>query len=511
MYDGAKNRAKTIPIGHSVAASGLSLTWLYRQKDLDLRSWHLSGDNFRIIQPSELVDTAEFVQPNSVILTVGVVIPDSYEAYVRRLKDAGAVGIGFGTGLVSPTVPPALIDAARTNNISIFEVPRSTPFTAILSTVQEEYARRRLRAQQQLLDAQELLNDIAIDSGVSELVAATAERLDATIAVADNDGRSIARTADLTPLIDAALSNGGRSAAYRRGDAYVLIHRMSGEGERYHLLVAQSPTPFSAQERSLIKHCAGLADIILQRPAGLRQASSELNTLAMSLLLGVEQSQQAMVGVFSIASDSAGRVRPVVVDGDDPARFHRDLNRLDQRLMLDGRQMFLFHLDETTALVLFRGSRSVAEIISLFGIGASHLRLALGNPVHWQELSMRTVEELAAVAASLRIGHHAGPDNRTLRWVDNPAVHDALATRFAETYQQLIDHDTEHNGHLVDTLDAYLRSGNRVAVTAQTLGVHRHTVRTRLETVERVAEVVLSDPAVCAELLVLSLVGHKRR
>ncbi|AJK68339.1 PucR family transcriptional regulator [Corynebacterium marinum] len=493
---------------------GLLLSWLYRQQELGLERVLGADPCFSVVQPSELVDTAEFVQTGSVILTVGVALPsggDEVEAYVRRLTAAGAVAIGFGTGLRFNEVPAALVEAVQRVGIALFVVPREVPFTAILSTVEDERARRRMRERQRLLDFQEVLNDIAVQRGMGDLVDTTARHLGAAMLIVDNDRRVVAASdeedsrATLLRAVDRELDRGGRSSAAQLNGSHVIIHRMNGEGERYHLLAAASPEPFSTEDRSVIKHCAGLADIILQRPESLRRANRELNTLALSLLLGADEGEQVMGSIFSPAADSTGRVRPVVIHADDVQQLQRALTLLDRRLSQLGRHMFVLGLGKTASLVIFRGSRSVPEIRELFGAGANLVRLVSGAPVPWQDLTMRMVKELSDVAVTLQPGGHAGPESRTFRWLGDPAVQGALDMRYKETFMRLVDHDAQLGTDLTRTLVQYLREGSRVAATSQALGVHRHTVRGRIEAIGRICEVDLGDPQVCAELLVLAL------
>ena len=491
-------------------AEALTLGWLYGQSDLDLRPLHRGAEEFTVVQPSELVETAEFVQPGAVILTVGVALrADRIDAYVQRLREAGAVAIGYGTGLVEDRVPAALVAAAGAAGLSVFEVPRRVPFTAILSAVQEEYARRRLQQQQRLLDFQEVLNDIAVEHGVVELVDTAALHLAATVLVIDNDGRLVVGhgggPGERQALAERALDKGGRSATFRVAGRTVLVHRMSTEGDRFHLLIAAADEPFTAQDRSVIKHVAGLAEIILQRPLRLRRTASELHTLALSLLLGVEREGAAISDVFSTAVDSAGRLRPVVIHAQSPQLRTRALAELDISLMRSGRQLFALRLGETDALVVFRGSRDVADIVGLFGARAREIGIAVGETVYWQDLSLSLVDGLADTARSLRPGGHVGPENEILRWVAEPAVRQAMQPRFAGTYRKLLDHDADHGTDLARTVDAYLRAGSQVAAAADALGVHRHTVRTRLEQAEAVSGLTLSDPLVAAEMLLMSM------
>lgn len=515
IYNGANIPPDFWTVG--TLAENFSLSWLYRHRDLRLRPVRGGDALFTGVQPSELIDTAEFVQDGSVILTVGVALPGDpaeVHAYVRRLAEAGAVAIGFGTGLRFPEVPDVLLDAVDACGIALFEVPREIPFTSLLSTVAEERSRRRMLAQQRLLDVQEVLNDVAVQRGIADLVSTAAAHLRAGVIIADNDHRVVATTGtgteqeDLEQIVEKTLREGGRSTAFRRGGRHVVVHRMNGEGERFHLLAAVSAEPLSAEDRAVVKHCAGLADIILQRPESLRRANRDLNTLALSLLLGVEEGQEVMGSIFSPAADSTGRVRPVVVHADDGRTLQTALEALDKKLSRLGRHMFVLGLGDNASLMVFRGSRTMADTLSLFGDGRALVRIALGAPLPWHELNMRIVRELLDVAVTLQNGEHADPDSRSFRWLTDPAVRDALHTRYMETVQRLVDHDAETQGDLTRTLTLYLRSGNHLAATAEELGIHRHTLRSRLEAVERICEVDLSSPQVSGELLVLVLAHH---
>ena len=56
---------------------------------------------------------------------------DAQRSFVRQIKRAGAVGIGFGVGFEHATVPAALLAEADRWAVPVVEVPYSTPFIAI--------------------------------------------------------------------------------------------------------------------------------------------------------------------------------------------------------------------------------------------------------------------------------------------------------------------------------------------------------------------------------------------
>src|SRR3954468_6233826 len=99
------------------------------------------------VHVSELGDPAPFLGGGELLRTTGLALRDGAVAgkYVARLVDAGAVGLGFGTGLGRDEVPPELVAAAEARGLALLEVPRRIPFIALSRTVSaalaaDEYA-----------------------------------------------------------------------------------------------------------------------------------------------------------------------------------------------------------------------------------------------------------------------------------------------------------------------------------------------------------------------------------
>lgn len=494
----------------------IPLRWLRAQRALDLRPIVGTGDPeaaFSVIQPTELVDPREFLQPRAVVLTVGVALTrdragedDPFPAYVRRLAEAEVTAIGFGTGLFFPSVPSSLVETARNYGIAVLEVPRHTAFISILNTVLEERARRSRREQEGLVVAQEKFSAAAVRGGLDELITVTARHLDAAVAVTDSDGR-VHGHHDRTGHSAVAVARVQRSSgADESGGRWRITQRMTPQADRFHLITVVAGHPFSPHERSVIKHAAGLADILLQRPAYLRRSRTELHSLALQLLLGLDGGDQSMGRVLDEASDGEGLVRPTVVAADRRADLDRAVAAADRAASRAGRHLFVTDLpgtplDTASALFLFRGSRAVDAIAAGFGNAAAQVRIAVGEPVEWNRVTLERVRRLETAARALTPGHHVGPYEAGTDWLEQPSVRSALDQRAAET----IDRLAAAEDALQPTLVAWLRNGCRVATTAETLGVHRHTVRSRLDRIATICEVDLDDPVVRAELLLVSV------
>jgi purine catabolism regulator len=200
-------------------------------------------------------------------------------------------------------------------------------------------------------------------------------------------------------------------------------------------------------------------------------------------------------------------VRPVVVAADRVADLRRALDEADRSTAKAGRNLVSTGLDTSTSLFLFRGTRTLEGIVETFGASARRIRIAVGEPVAWSEVSMERVHRLETAARSLTPGSVAGPYEAGADWLERPAVREALDMRAAETVDRVIaaGRTPEEGRDLLQTLETWLRSGGKTAAAADALGVHRHTVRTRIARIAEACEVDLSDPVVRAELLLVAV------
>ncbi|HJD79266.1 MAG TPA: PucR family transcriptional regulator [Corynebacterium pollutisoli] len=487
----------------------VTVRWLAGQRDLALEVLHDSGEEFTVVHPVELEDPTEFVGEGCVILLTGIAFrdrPEDLADYVRRVAANGVRGIGFGIGIAHDEAPPGMVAAAREVGISLFVVPRRIPFISILSAVHAELGRQRNRSRELLLDMQGRLNAAATEGGLERLMEEGARCLGAHLMIADNDGRWLARARaqrqpdlDLDEVQEVLLSR-GFGVVTRVGEFTVIVHRMGDEGERAHALIAASVDRISVNARALLRHCAGLAEIIVQRPDAYRRTHQELNSLALAIKLGITQTDAAMSEVFHSVRDSRGLIRPVLLTSENARLVERALTSLDSELRRRGRILFSLRLDDGSVLVLFRGDRTVAEVMQLLEGSRRGMRIALGATLSWEDLGGEMIAELRRVVLGLQEGQYAGPDAHALGWIDGEEVQLALSRRARETWDKLRPHPD-----LVQTLGSYLRNSGNLSRTADELRAHRHTVRKRLTTIEELIEVDLADPVVAAELLIVAV------
>jgi GAF domain-containing protein len=127
----------------------------------------------------------------------------------------------------------------------------------------------------------------------------------------------------------------------------------------------------------------------------------------------------------------------------------------------------------------------------------------------------RRIREAADAA---RIGRSLAPDGGAVsyeqlgayRYLVHLELDDAPRDHYRASVERLVEYDRKRGSHLVETLEQYLADRGSVTTSARALYVHPNTVRQRLERIERVAELDLSDADLLSLELALKLVRLHR-
>jgi purine catabolism regulator len=86
-----------------------------------------------------------------------------------------------------------------------------------------------------------------------------------------------------------------------------------------------------------------------------------------------------------------------------------------------------------------------------------------------------------------------------------------LATVAEAVLAPLVEYDREQRGGLIEALHAFLEANGQWETAAAELGIHRHTLRNRIRTAERLLDCDLGVARVRAELLLSLLAGGEGR
>lgn len=469
--------------------------------------------SIRWVHSSDLSDPTPFLSEGLVLLTTGTQFPtpeasdaddpEPYRAYVHRLAARGVVGLGFGTEVARAGMPPALVDACRDERMPLFEVPYRTPFIAVARANAEAIAAQAYARRSWALAAQRAIALAALrPDGLGATVAELAKQLDTWVGMFDAAGElsrehpaaglDAETAADLRREVTGVLHRGARAgSSLRIGDTPFTLQTL-GRGGRLRGVIAIAAGDLDQEGRVVVTAVIAMAGLALEQQQGLSRARAALRAgLVQSLLAGDPALARR------ISRDLWGPLpsAPVVVGLTDAsaARVEGIAELLELRAEETRGGLFFGRTDDGLVLVTpAADGATVQELVERFDV-----RVGLSNPTGY--------DGFAAALGEARVARDRGTAAITAfadvsrSGVLSALTDDARALARAEL-APLSDHDAVHGTTLVETLRVWLDEDCSHEATARALGVHRHTVRTRLALIERVLGRDLASFATRAEL-----------
>ncbi|MDR6905332.1 purine catabolism regulator [Agromyces sp. 3263] len=461
---------------------------------------------------SDLADPTPFLDAGHMLLTTGTQFEageagggaggvgqaDFAEAYVRRLREAGIAALGFGAGVVRAGTPEALVDACTRQGLPLVEVPYRVPFIAIARLVADLLAEDAYARQAWALAAQRAISLAALrPDGLSATLAELSHRLGAWVGLVDASG-SLDREAPSDGLGQPALGEvvGEARSMLRRGqrasrtlvagDAVGEPQRLTlqtlgaGGALRGVLAIGDSPQ-LDAAGREVVNAVIALAGLALEQNRTLDRARGHLRTGLLRGILAGDTELAARVAVEMWGPLPAAPLRVAVTDA-AAAHVDRLTDLLELRVEERGGQLFFGRDEDTVVVVLEEADAGLAdELATEFGlpVGVSDAVAADGTAMA-HEQAMRALERARETGSGV-VAFDEISRQGVLAFL---ARTDARAVAFA-TLAPLTSHDEGNGTALVATMRAWLEHGGQFDATAQALGVHRHTVRSRVALAER--------------------------
>lgn len=446
------------------------------------------------VHSSDLEDPTPFLDPGQLLLTDGTQFPisdagaEAYGAYVRRLVKHGIRGLGFATQVIHGVLPAGLESACKEHGLPLLEVPDRTPFIAIIRFVADWLAREQNARSEWSLQAQRSIARAALrPDGLRSILAELERQLHSWVALFDAAGNHILMPnnrpvpSDLLPAVEGAvrraLDQGSRSVTQLTvGGQEITLQTLGRRHSLRGVLVLGALEPLDPARTDIINSVIALASLALEQ-------TRTLDTARRHLRSGVFE--QLLSGGTDVAARTARQVwgrlpgEPVIVTVAQPPRQGQNLLEALE-LLADDHRGAVFYAQ--------RGENVVV----------------LANPVHQQKVeallgrygatagtSART--DFPGLAQALREGERslqrAGELSRPL--VDFSEVAEGgmlglLRREDAESVarrliEPLVRHDQAEQAQLLPTVAAWLTNNCVWDRTARQLGVHRHTLRNRID------------------------------
>ncbi len=441
-------------------------------------TWH---EDINWVAVTELEDPQRFLSGGELVLTTGMRLKSAPEQrrFVRQVQRAGAVGIGFGTGLTHDAVPSALIAEANRWGLPIVQVPYETPFIAIGKLVAEAQAADHVAKLERLIAGHQILaRALLTGGGLTQLLKHLGGMLRTEIALTQ---------------FTAHLYNS--STELPSADTWSSYPIPTGRRDACTLWVRQ---PF--EDSGIIGYAQNLISVELNNMVKQRQAQRALcGQVLEDVIHGSLETSEAQRRLAGVGLNST---RKNVVLLAVSAAHHKALVSTSVPQPLEnavaavvGKDLVVVINDDGGAAPALarRLSDHLAEagIHATIGIGGAYTK---PNGLRWSYFEARD-----AASHGLPVNE---PERLSLTSLLLASEDVPLADMAHESLNPLRAFDATHGAELVTTLESYLNNNGSVAAVAEALTLHRNTVRYRLA---QITELTGYDPSVTADRVQLWL------
>lgn len=442
-----------------------------------------AGNAIRWVHVSELQDPTPWLEGGELLITTGLGVGElsrPQREYVRRLARHGLAGLAFGVGFGWAEPPEALAEEAERLGFPLLTVPYEVPFIALTKAISAHLANAQLARLERALEVHERLARAVLDGrGAAALLAVLGDHAGCALALVDESGRVVgerhsARLASCADVLELPVVADGERWALRAG-------KPGGELSEYDRLVlhhGQTALAFELSRRHAVSAAElRLAGDLLEDLEHDRLDERETGRRIAAFGLDPHGSYAAMLGVAPAAS-SAEELRTAAARVLD-ARGLRYLSAARS-----DRASFLILADDESGCLAI--ARELVDAVP----GA---RVGVGRPTTGTGLGRSLLEARAAldaVAAPVASYHDLGSLELLL----------SLPAAALEAFVARVLGPASGNTWLLESLAALLDSGCRWSEAADRLGVHRHTLRYRMDQLRKQTGRHPDDPAQRMEL-----------
>jgi PucR family transcriptional regulator, purine catabolism regulatory protein len=411
---------------------------------------------------SELEDPTRFLGGGEFLLTTGLGVGElaaAQRAYVRRLARHGLAGLGFGVGFGLAEVPGPLLEEADKLGFPVVTIPYDVPFVAITKHAVTRLASEQLERVTRALEVNERLAEAVQEGrGLEALLAIVSGHLGCSLALLDERGRTVAERhtggrASFEDALELPLGAGACLKAAREGEPF-------GEYDLLVLHHGQTALGFELSRRRAVSAAElRLAGDLLEDLEGDRLDDREAERRMAAFGLDPGRPHAALLAVPAQNGTTGDRLRAEVAE----LLVRRSVRHLSTAR--PDRAGFLVEVEgEDEALAL--AQRLVEE--------EPTARIGVGRPARGRMLGRSLVE--ARVAIDTGTGAVA-----SYRDLGSLELLLSLPDAALEAFVDRVLGPSTANPRLAESLAVLLETGCRWSEAAGRLGIHRHTLRYRMD------------------------------
>lgn len=444
----------------------------------------------RVVNIMEVPDIVRWMRGGELLLTTAYPVRDDAPALTRlipALAERGLAGLGIKTGPYLKALPPEMLVAADRLGFPIVEIPSEVMFNDVLSEVLGTILNRQALELERFHVIHERLTAVALAGGSNQaLLSALAELIHLPAAILDEHGHLVAVAGQppfeeppgVTRPIKAGGSVHGVVAVWTDGDTAPPHQLMAMEQ------AATIAAMAIAQERAVVSRDQRHRTLLLMELVSSRPLDrAEIGRRAAAMDWDLDSPRAAVLVELTTSAELLRVAGQPVED---------ELVRIAQRAA--GPASIVWALRSGLAM-LVEPRPSLAAVCQAvhdhLARARSGLRVMVASGCVYDDFSdfQRSYQE--AIEA-LALGRNVYGDDTVLRHEElgiyrmlyQLPVHE-LERHVQEALGPLLDYDRQRKGHLLQTLECFLRHDRNRVAAAEELNVHYNTLRYRLEQIER--------------------------
>ena len=447
---------------------------------------------------SDLPDPTPWLDSGGLLLTDGVQFgapdPTPVRPYVRRLVEHGVLALAFATGIVHDRIPDDLVEAATAEGLPLFEVPRDTPFMGIIRFVSDAVADDDRQMLERSLRAQRSVARAALrPDGLAEILRELERDLGCWVALFDAAGSRVkvptrheipsSLAAEIDEAVASTLSRGGTAAVRLSiaGAGEVTLQTLGQRGDLRGILAVGTGTGALDRARAdLVDAVIALASIALEQSRTLDEARRRLRSGVLELLTAgiTGVAQRTVSHLWGPLPEGPLRVGcialPSGADGEDGgAQALR--SGLELLAVESGGALFFAERDDRIVTITADDGRAdLLELLGRHGVVAG-----FSAPTAWDRFTDAMTESERARARATPAQPLSDFDDIArvglLGHLERTQAHD-IARRMLLPLQS-----SNAPADLHRTLEVWLEHNGAWDPAAKALGIHRHTLRARVD------------------------------
>ncbi|WP_026181276.1 PucR family transcriptional regulator [Demetria terragena] len=445
---------------------------------------------------SELLDPTSYLMGGEFVLTSGMRLPSdlsSLEEYVDRLVVAGAVALGFGIGVTAESTPEPLVLAAARRGLVIVEVGQQTPFVAVVRALSEIVVAEERSQHVNIRRDHQALARAARTGGPRGVVRMLATQLAGDVLLLDGGGRPRAWSSDAAIGVLAACkadvekvrkAKGGDARAGMSiidGTRRVLLQGLGSGRSTRGVLVVSTMTAMSKLQRDLVAGAAAILSFGIDQESPTAQ-----RLLRQAALIRLVRSGSAPapdeLAVLSEGLLGGGALVVAAATGEPSA-----LSSWCEHLQDLGEERAIAGTIEARAYALVHAD-AIEEVTGVAGLAVGVSRAV--PPEHLRS-AFDDAEQACKVARvrGIALVRYADVTTGALGVAD-PGPAKSFAVEFL---QPLDDYAAASGVDLRMSLTTWLKHHGHFGPAAQELGIHRHTLRQRINRAAQLLDRDLED------------------